>query len=351
MYILFTIGSAKIGGAENFIWRLSKVIKSIFNDIKIDLIVLYQKGKLERYYEQSFDRVYYVEDGKTNLSKLLNLNKYTMIHAFDSFDFILNCAKVHNVTIFIHTVFPDITESVYAPSIAWLNEAPVYYRGFITEIDKNRCFLTTPTKRPSFVSVIKNGIDLTFWRSTSNILDRFYDICWVGRPDVHKGIEILKSIVDKCYAYKFCIVFNEPMEPYYTMFKNLRRKNLKFLCSTDHSTLRDIYNASKIYLHTSFTEGQPATLLEAMACGCVPVVGGVGGIVECINVNGSVYGKVVPKRFGTTDSIYIQYISDLLNSNTLLETLNKNAINYVNNNHNIVKTAEQYYDSYKLLLV
>ncbi len=48
----------------------------------------------------------------------------------------------------------------------------------------------------------------------------------------------------------------------------------------------ELYHALDVYLMSSLTEGLPNTLLEAMACGCPPVVTGVGGIPELVGASG-----------------------------------------------------------------
>lgn len=54
-----------------------------------------------------------------------------------------------------------------------------------------------------------------------------------------------------------------------------------------------VYSDSKIFVSTSKGEGFPVSLLEAMACGCVPVVSNVGDIVDMIkpDVNGYVFNE------------------------------------------------------------
>jgi glycosyltransferase involved in cell wall biosynthesis len=53
----------------------------------------------------------------------------------------------------------------------------------------------------------------------------------------------------------------------------------------------DAYTKAKIFVSTSKTEGFPVSLLEAMCCGCVPLVSNVGDIADAIEqgVNGYLF--------------------------------------------------------------
>jgi glycosyltransferase involved in cell wall biosynthesis len=67
---------------------------------------------------------------------------------------------------------------------------------------------------------------------------------------------------------------------------------IKFLGSTEAAW--EVYNGIDAFLMTSESEGLPLALVEAMACGCCPVVMSVGGVAEV--VRDEKLGWLVPKE-------------------------------------------------------
>ena len=64
--------------------------------------------------------------------------------------------------------------------------------------------------------------------------------------------------------------------------------NVRFLPRVPREALRDHYRSAKVYCQPSRREGLPAALCEAMLCGCLPVVSGVGGMGEAVGETGAV---------------------------------------------------------------
>lgn len=54
-----------------------------------------------------------------------------------------------------------------------------------------------------------------------------------------------------------------------------------------------LYQNARVYLQPSRSEGLPNSVMEAMACGCVPVVTAVGGMPELVGESGFVTGQDV----------------------------------------------------------
>lgn len=73
--------------------------------------------------------------------------------------------------------------------------------------------------------------------------------------------------------------------------------------------LRARYQAASVYLQLSRSEGFPTVVLEAMACGCVPVVANVGGMPELVGDAGFIVdgddpnavAAAVEKAFGAVE--------------------------------------------------
>ncbi len=70
-------------------------------------------------------------------------------------------------------------------------------------------------------------------------------------------------------------------------------KNVKVMPPVPHAELPPQYQRARVYLQASRSEGFPNTVLEAMACGCIPVVTAVGGMPELVGDAGIVVGAAI----------------------------------------------------------
>jgi glycosyltransferase involved in cell wall biosynthesis len=59
--------------------------------------------------------------------------------------------------------------------------------------------------------------------------------------------------------------------------------NIVWVGREDYSSMPHYYRAADVYVSLSFTDSGPVSLLEAMACGCVPVVSKLKSIEEWVN--------------------------------------------------------------------
>lgn len=77
----------------------------------------------------------------------------------------------------------------------------------------------------------------------------------------------------------------------------------------DHSELPKYYRAADVYVSLAFTDSGPVSMLEAMSCGCVPVVTNLKNIAEWIS-NGKNGYLVKPDDHGSAARAIIEIISD-----------------------------------------
>lgn len=104
----------------------------------------------------------------------------------------------------------------------------------------------------------------------------------VCRLDLNKGVDTLLKSVDKLKNEKIkLLIVGDGVER-----KNLERfsasmgldKKVFFMGTKSKMELLELYNLSDVFVLASYSEGLPRVLLEAMACGCIPIVTDVGSV-------------------------------------------------------------------------
>lgn len=129
---------------------------------------------------------------------------------------------------------------------------------------------------------------------------RRYDIVSFSRIDKNKNVSLLLKAIfrikDKCNVRLIVAGDGSELDNLKETVKELGLENhVEFVgyISDLEDKLR-IYQDSRIFVSCSKGEGFPVSLLEAMSCGCVPVVSNVGDIVDVIKqgINGYVFNDV-----------------------------------------------------------
>jgi glycosyltransferase involved in cell wall biosynthesis len=174
-----------------------------------------------------------------------------------------------------------------APEINYGNQRNLI-RGAVTRWILNNCkMIITPSnaykkiiddllkQNPSRVHVIPNFIDTSLCdeplpKKQNTIITA---IC-TSSTNLLKGIPTFNEVA-KISHYKMVVIKNVP-----------------------HDELLKIFKESKIYCQLSYTESFGISLVEAMACGCVPVVTDRDALPEIIGTTGIVvpYGDVITTR-------------------------------------------------------
>jgi glycosyltransferase involved in cell wall biosynthesis len=164
---------------------------------------------------------------------------------------------------------------------------------------RTKKYLESMKFKPNRVVVIPNIPDNVFLnlQNISAIGEREYDIIFMSRIDKDKNLELLLkalSILKKKYYPKVLVVGDGPdlvrMQNLVSESGLNEYVDFKGYISKIEDKI-DAYTKAKIFVSTSKTEGFPVSLLEAMCCGCVPLVSNVGDIADAIEqgVNGYLF--------------------------------------------------------------
>lgn len=109
---------------------------------------------------------------------------------------------------------------------------------------------------------------------------------FVGRPTPGKNLSLVYDIIRNFSNepdLKFVIVGMNRNDKYVKEYATrLKSSNVLFLGNVDNNLLPDVYSLSDFLLITSLDENLPTVLLEAMACGTIPISTNVGGVPEVI---------------------------------------------------------------------
>lgn len=158
--------------------------------------------------------------------------------------------------------------------------------------NKTRSYLLTKGIDCNKVVVLPNVIDMNRYQAFNK--HREYDIISVSRLDKYKNVSLLLKAIAKIKSkkeIKALIVGDGPE------FHNLKAESEILGISenvhfegwvSDEDKKIDLYNSCKIYILCSKGEGFPLSLLEGMACGCVPIITDVGDITDLVSygING-----------------------------------------------------------------
>ena len=173
-----------------------------------------------------------------------------------------------------------------------------------------------------------NFVDLTEFKDlrpkNKSIVKKRIICLYVGRFEKEKGIKVLlnsiKILSDEKEEIELLMVGDGSLKTWVENFiieNNL--KNVKLLGKFSHKEMPKIYNSADIFILPSYTEGSPASLIEAMSCGTASIATAVGECKKIIK-NGE-NGILTPSGDPYKISEAIKLI---LNNKDLLKKFNEN---------------------------
>jgi glycosyltransferase involved in cell wall biosynthesis len=179
--------------------------------------------------------------------------------------------------------------------------------------------------------LLPTGIDPSFWqpRPRSPLREKWGfkvdDIVMltVSNLETHKGVDVAIRALDLVHKrgwqqVQLAIVGDgtEKQELHRLSQQLGIAQNIKLLGLHDKERLRELYSLADCFSLSSYTEGLPFALLEAMACETACIVSPVGDIPKVIHdgVNGFLPSAVTPTAFADTIEQTLQLTPAHLNT-------------------------------------
>lgn len=245
--------------------------------------------------------------------------------------FIARCGYLHS----------DFMEHQYGSDSREAKRAHALERQVFAAAD--RVVVTTPVMKHAVIEryqvladriiVIPNYVDTDLFRAQPNCQHPSRRICFVGRLDEQKNpLALLEAI--KGLDVELVIVGNGTLGERLREEANSHGLDARFLGNVPHRQLPDILNRAALFVLPSHYEGNPKTLLEAMACG-LPVIGtSVPGIRDLIRHGETGY------LCGTTPVDIRTAIQDVLSDAKLRARMGRNAREFVVRHFALDRIAE-----------
>jgi glycosyltransferase involved in cell wall biosynthesis len=203
------------------------------------------------------------------------------------------------------------------------------------------------------VIVVPSGVDTSFFKAINSkvFLRKKWDvkiddivILTVAKLNKRKGIHLLLKSLKIINNYKIKLLIagtGRERTSLNKLVSKLQLKNISFLGFREEQELLELYNLADFFILPSFSEGLPVTLLEAMACGCVPITTDVGDIREVVidGFNGFIITPIEPEKIAET----VMKVISL--SEEELTAIRSSAISTIVNhydNRNIAKSIIKY---------
>lgn len=203
--------------------------------------------------------------------------------------------------------------------------------------EKNRI----PTSFQKNIKIISNGIKLAK-SSTINKDKANIKIGYIGRWCFEKRPELFLSIAKKVrsnYPSVSFIMVGPGMRSNIDLINNA---GVEFLGEiTNEQSLNKLYNELHFIVLPSIYEGFPMVIMEAMACGVIPITTNLDGICEHIvsSYNGILIDQLTEEKI--VEAFY-DAITLLLESSDLRNDLSMNCFSYAHEHFGIEKFNKSY---------
>lgn len=347
-------------GAEVMIYNLLKYLKN-YPDLRIIALSMNEGELAERLRKENIELHIINEQCHsflTILLKTISLFKYRKIdiihsHRYKENLLALLAGRLLGISKLITTVhgLPEVAYDTGSEnSISWKMKVDYYIlkKKFtvvaVSEAMK-KVFVDKWGFIPDKIKVIHNGIDASnFFIAKKFFSGTVLHIGTVGRLVPVKGfdlfLEIAKEIRKNVKGIKFSILGEGPMKDF--LKKKAEELGLNGLVEFKGYLNNPLsyYHGLDIFINTSFHEGIPMSILEAMGCGVPVIAAKVGGIPEIIR-NG-IDGFIVKRE---KDS-FVKVCMNLISNRELLFQMSENCKQRIKDYFSAERMAEQYRELY-----
>lgn len=278
MRLLLITSSSKLGGVEKLVLSLGKALRDRHT---VDVAVIDSAGELHDAYFETFrtrwDVCTYRSTHGLGIEAaltLLPLARYDRIHLFNHFalsELLIAGGYGPKLIQSIH-FHPEAMPEVYRDMLAVHRDE---LAGIIVDSHLHHDYL--PDAR-----LIPNFVDADYFTPSPIPVQRS-GVLWVGKFTAAKNPDLLCEIVRKASA-RFTVVNGVPTVPGTCDYRSrLEAAGARVIEKASALAMRKLYREHRCLLITSRHEGTPIALLEAMACGCIPVstrAGHIPAVVE-----------------------------------------------------------------------
>ena len=216
--------------------------------------------------------------------------------------------------------------------------------------DKELDFVKKNYLNNTKINVQPNAVDLHKIELVKSEKIGTFKIIYFGRIEKNKGIKeiwlALKELNSKNYDFIFSLIGTGlKIDNIVSEYKNSLGNKFSYHNKLFNEELFKEIKSSSVFLMPSYYEGLPMSLLEAMACGVVPIVTNVGSISTVVKdyYNGI---TILPKNVKNIVSA-LEY---LINNRDILMKLSSNAKNTIYSNYSLENYNRNFYELYSKLL-
>jgi len=199
---------------------------------------------------------------------------------------------------------------------------------YIVTSNSDKKFLNDKFKKIKNLEVISNWVETpanikpVSQRSSKNLLS-------VGRLEYQKNFELLiKSFSHS--DFDITIYGEGSKKKYLKKISEEEKVNVEFKKIISNSKLQQVYQQHTFFILTSFFEGNPKVLLEAMANGCVVIASNISNHSEIIN------HKVNGFLVNLNEKDIFNLVKEIIENKELSEEVSIKAVNFVRKNYSLL---------------
>ena len=136
--------------------------------------------------------------------------------------------------------------------------------------------------------IVYNGVDTDVFVPSATKDDLVLTVGEINKNTLRlKGFQTFVESAAATPNIRFVVVGPSP-DGVVDQLKSVAPKNVEFLGPVPNEKLRELYGKAKVYCQLSMYESFGMALVEAMSCGCVPVVTSSGALPEVVGDTGFV---------------------------------------------------------------